>query len=159
MTVPTDQNFDTISGTLGTGFATINGVTYFNTDPAAVLTVSDSRLSLGASNLAQTVAGFKTADGSEFQLNSLDLYNAATYEIDGYRDGVLVAALGFTIPGAGKLAFSGFDNIDEFRLTRSDSGPIVIDTLDFSAPIVSHLAPTITGLLGDAQSYTEGGQP
>src|SRR4051794_27492283 len=159
MTTPADQGFDTVSGTLGSGSATIDGVTYFNTDPTAVLSVSGGMLSLGGSTLAQTVAGFKTADGSDFKLNALDLYNAGVYALDFYRDGVPVGTFTFPIAGPATLTFAGFENVDELRLTRGDSGAIVIDTLDFSAAIPTHLAPTINGLGGNTVTYTEGAPP
>src|SRR4051812_25456175 len=83
MTVPSKRDFDDILGTLGAGSATIGGITYFNTDPAALLIVqgSEHQLDMGGSTFAQTVAGFKSADGSDFKFNSMVLWEPGTYVI------------------------------------------------------------------------------
>jgi FG-GAP-like repeat len=146
MTVPADQNFDNISGTLGTGSATIGGITYFNTDPTAVLSVTSNVLHLGGSTGAQTIAGFKTADGSEFRFDGFDVYSPnGNYTLQGYRDGVLVIGTAFPLSAPSHFNPSGiFTYVDEVRFVAPDNSDLVIDTLTFSAPIVTHLAPSIS---------------
>jgi hypothetical protein len=162
MTVPADQNFNSISGTLGSGSATISGITYYNSDPTAVLSVTSNLLHLGGSAGTQTIAGFKTADGSDFQFTGFDIYGPfGSYDLQGYRDGVLVFSTGFTIAApshAGPLD-STFPNVDEIRFIAPDNADLVIDTLTFAAPVVTHLAPDISNLATDVASYTEGVTP
>jgi FG-GAP-like repeat/Bacterial cadherin-like domain/FG-GAP repeat len=171
MTIPFTESFENITGTLGSGSATIDGLTFFNTDPTAVLTVSapaglaltGNLLSLGGSSTASpTVAGFKTADGSAFSLITMDFYGPFNSELtlDGFRDGVLVDSRTSTTPAFPAIGGFGsqFTNIDEFRLTGSDNSPILIDELVLAAPVVTHFAPTIT-ISGDSPTYQEGAAP
>jgi hypothetical protein len=169
MPVPADQNFDNISGTLGTGSATIDGVTYFD-NYSGVLTVTGSILSYGANPSGPTTIGFKSADGSEFSLQSIDLYlpAAGSYNLEAYRDGVFLgaptlfvdaaeAAAGVRLPLGSMLP--NFLYIDEFRISFADPGQVDIDTLDFEAPVVSHIPPVITNLNFDDRTYLEGQAP
>src|SRR5207247_1313820 len=136
-------NFENITGTLGSGSATIDGITFFNSDPTAVLTVSSpaglaltgNLLSLGGNSTASpTVVGFKSADGSEFSCNGLDFYGPfnSVIILDGYRNGVLVLSGGVLTPsGPSQGTFQGYENIDELRLTGPDNSPILIDEIVF----------------------------
>src|SRR5258708_26955840 len=138
MTVPANQNFNFISGTLGAGSATIGGVTYFSNDPNAVLSSVSSTLG-NALRVDGDHLGFKSADGSAFSLVSLVIENPlASCFFQGHRDGVLVASTSelFSNSLQAPVAFgTDFSYIDEFRLIDPSNLPTMAADLFFTAPL------------------------
>src|SRR5438445_13482433 len=116
MTVPANQNFDNISGTLGAGSATIDGVTYFGTNSNDVLSVVPASLG-NALRVDGDQLGFKSADGSAFSLQSLTIENPFGFcFFQGYREGVLVASKIelFSVSVVSPVTFGAdFSNIDD----------------------------------------------
>ena len=164
MPVPADQNFDALSGPLGSSSATFDGVTYFNSDPFAGLSVTGGVLDLGDSTFSQTTIGFRTADGSDFRLESFVMFaqSAGLYGIEGYRDGVVVVGSILSLQSAGGFTFTTgglLSYVDEIRITAPDNRDISIDNLNFSAPDITRVAPTIANLQGDIANYSEGAAP
>jgi regulator of extracellular matrix RemA (YlzA/DUF370 family) len=118
---------------------------------------------------------FKSADGSDFKLNSFNIDNgpngaSASLTISGYRNGSLVVAaesvdltandsagnIVYVLQGnaapsySGSLAFNGaFNNIDEIRLTFSGDTELTIDDINTSAAVPS---PAITSATYDAST-------
>ncbi|GHF83308.1 Ig-like domain-containing protein [Thalassotalea marina] len=195
--LPVDQNFDSETPSLRGLTYTLGDITYEQISPVSqsqMATLSESSTfiitpnngdlgllynidnagSISGPNVGSVDYRFKTADGSEFKLESMEADMSAnnsangyrfTLTITGYRDGSSVVSdtIDFTAsdsagsvtyaqmaPGnGGTLTFnSDWSNIDEVRFTGGNSSEIrllMIDSLDFSAPVPSNNAPTILG--------------
>ncbi|MDC9821084.1 DUF4347 domain-containing protein, partial [Pectobacterium polonicum] len=149
-----------------------NGFTYvaFSTDKVSLQTATVS----GNQVLNTIVApggnlnyfAFKSTDGSEFKLSSLDLRGlgnyASTFTITGYKDGSAVAGATQTITLT--IAFqtvtlsNAFQDIDEVRLTTTamGNGTVTWDNI-VTAPLAStDNVPSVTAT-GANPTYTENG--
>ncbi|MCP1364909.1 hypothetical protein BIS06_06645, partial [Halomonas sp. BBD48] len=112
-----------------------------------------------------TTVSFRTTSGDDFALKGFEIDSGLgddSIKIEGKRDGVVVATatldLGFSssnggavytaIPDgwAGKITFTGWDNLDEVVITGLSSGglDLDIDDIDVGPAIVPNTAPTIT---------------
>ena len=154
---PADENFEgeTDHDTGGVSY-TLNGMIYtFNdTGGGTILIRSDSdipsrTLSFNQSNQYDaTLATIKTADGSEFKLNSFVISSMGSQNltISGYRDNTLITYSSFTALQTSPYystfdvsSNSNWENIDEIRISAADIW-IDIDDLDFSTAVL----PTYT---------------
>lgn len=202
LATPADQNYDSETPSLRGLSFTLNGVTYEQISPTSqsqMATISESSTfiitpnagdlgvlynidnagSVSGANVGDVDYRFKTADGEEFKLESMEADMSAnalvggyrfTLTITGYRDGASVVSdtIDFTTsdssgsvtysrtaPGnGGTLTFdTDWSNIDEVRFTGGNNSEIrllMIDDLDFSAAVVSaNNAPTVSGAPSD----------
>ncbi|MEY8877381.1 MAG: DUF4347 domain-containing protein, partial [Leptothrix sp. (in: b-proteobacteria)] len=161
--------------------ATLHGLTYSahsggSLDPnVSVEIINTGLLSSGADHslvyrpaTSHTLSdvSFKTADGSEFKLNSFDVANqnwslggSSTYlYIEGYRDGQLIVSSGIDISanGTGTFNVSGnnaWANLDEICIKGTDL-IVELDNLDFSTA-VPNVPPVVTTSSGSA-AFVEG---
>lgn len=115
-----------------------------------------------------TEVTFKSSDGSEFKLNSLDIsrgFGDSNFTIKGYRDNSEIVSSSVNISTYITFDVSGdsnWENIDEVKMLGSDLD-IDIDDLDFSDAVVPTYSVTYnenTGTGGsvptDGSSYTNG---
>ncbi|MFJ5448029.1 putative Ig domain-containing protein [Pectobacterium carotovorum] len=157
------QSYDDIS----------NGFTYvaFSTDKVSLQTATVS----GNQILNTIVApggdlnyfAFKSTDGSEFKLSSIDLRGlgnyASTFTITGYKDGSAVAGvtqtITLTIPFQTVTLSNAFQDIDEVRLTTAatGNGTVTWDNI-VTAPLAASTdnVPSVTAT-GANPTYTENG--
>ncbi|MGI8455936.1 putative Ig domain-containing protein [Pectobacterium carotovorum] len=157
------QSYDDIS----------NGFTYvaFSTDKVSLQTATVS----GNQILNTIVApggdlnyfAFKSTDGSEFKLSSIDLRGlgnyASTFTITGYKDGSAVAGVTQTITLTTTFQTvtlsNAFQNIDEVRLTTAatGNGTVTWDNI-VTAPLAASTdnVPSVTAT-GANPTYTENG--
>ncbi|ANG62755.1 hypothetical protein A8C75_09855 [Marinobacterium aestuarii] len=161
LAVPADQNFDGEAvASLGSNSVTIGNVTYTNNDSFNIAIVNNGDLASGADHAlafrstgfgTSTEVSFKSADGSEFKLNSFDISSGLggtlVFTVKGYRDNAEVASTTFDVSGlfAGTLNVAGdssWENIDEVRISGTDLD-VDIDNLDFGAAVAA-APPTIT---------------
>ncbi|MFA9466307.1 MAG: hypothetical protein ACERKN_18725, partial [Velocimicrobium sp.] len=154
-----DENFDgaPVEYT-GTKSYTLNGMIYTSNnsgedlagtieirDAGDIADGADHALAYSSSGLnCCTLATFKTADGSEFKLNSLVIGEGMgedkSITVSGYRDGDIVVTTIFVFPAnyydtLNVSADSNWENIDEVRMEGIDIAP-EIDDLDVSPPVV-----------------------
>ena len=171
----TDETFDgaTVEDT-GTKSYTLNGMIYTNNDldsgtyikivdDGDLASGSDHALMFNSSGFYQcTLDTIKTADGTEFKLNSFVISNFGdeTMTISGYRDNVMVATTLFTVPLEAPFyktfdvsADSDWENIDEIRISSADLA-IEMDDLDVSPAVL----PTYS-ITYHANSATSGSVP
>ncbi|WGL28545.1 putative Ig domain-containing protein [Pectobacterium brasiliense] len=149
-----------------------NGFTYvaFSTDRVSLQTATVS----GNQVLNTIVApggdlnyfAFKSTDGSEFKLSSIDLRGlgnyASTFTITGYKDGSAVAGvtqtITLTIPFQTVTLSNAFQGIDEVRLTTTTigNGTVTWDNI-VTAPLAS--TDNVPSIVGSATNptYTENG--
>lgn len=173
---PADQNFDSQSlGAPGGNSVTIGGIIYTNNDSRAIDIVNDGDLGDGGADHslayrssaanASTQVGFRTADGSEFKLNSFAVSTGfggtTNLTIKGFRDNVEVVSASYDLGGIffgtfNVSANASWENIDEVRILGADLD-VDIDDLDFSPPVVPNAAPVVANLNGDSVAFTEGG--
>ncbi|WP_409311494.1 DUF4347 domain-containing protein, partial [Pectobacterium sp. B1J-3] len=156
------QSYDDIS----------NGFTYvaFSTDKVSLQTATVSGNQV--LNTIVTPGGdlnyfaFKSTDGSEFKLSSIDLRGlgnyASTFTITGYKDGSAVAGvtqtITLTIPFQTVTLSNAFQGIDEVRLTTTTigNGTVTWDNI-VTAPLAS--TDNVPSIVGSATNptYTENG--
>uniref|UniRef100_UPI001F209265 putative Ig domain-containing protein n=1 Tax=Pectobacterium versatile TaxID=2488639 RepID=UPI001F209265 len=110
---------------------------------------------------------FKSTDGSEFKLSSIDLRGlgnyASTFTITGYKDGSAVAGVTQTITLTTTFQTAtlsnAFQNIDEVRLTTAatGNGTVTWDNI-VTAPLAASTdnVPSVTAT-GTNPTYTENG--
>ncbi|QHP78955.1 tandem-95 repeat protein [Pectobacterium odoriferum] len=110
---------------------------------------------------------FKSTDGSEFKLSSIDLRGlgnyASTFTITGYKDGSAVAGVTQTITLTTTFQTAtlsnAFQNIDEVRLTTTatGNGTVTWDNI-VTAPLAASTdnVPSVTAT-GTNPTYTENG--
>jgi len=167
---PADQNFDSEPLVILGNPGTLNGIIYFNNDAIkSVSIVNDGWIAAGADHAlgfrssdmgTSTQVGFKTADGSEFKLNSFVLDRGlggdSLVTVKGYRDNAEVAITTADVSSdfatVNVAANTAWENIDEVRITGLDLD-IDIDDLDFSPAVVGNTAPVITGLNGNTVAW------
>jgi Ca2+-binding RTX toxin-like protein len=163
MSIPASQNFDNLFGTLGTGSATLGGITFFSDDLSADMSVtSDHHLSFGTST-GTHVVGYKTADGSNFSPSggngvlSFAVYSTGIYSVEVYRDGVFIASSGFNNSGPTAYGIHVLSaNIDEVRFVYTNNN-LILDDINIAAPTrTTNTAPSIANLDGDQITYVEG---
>lgn len=94
MARPVNESFSNITGTLGRGSATIDGITFYSDDPEAVISVTpDHLLNFAFSTSGPHLFGYKSADGSNFSpydyanpsLYSFAVYTAGSYSLQAPR--------------------------------------------------------------------------
>ena len=161
--------------TFGSG-SSIDIANVSNSDMAVLLNQSGGRsILLNYSGASVTGFYFKSADGSDFKLNSFNFDNgpsgaSTTLTVAGYRDGSLIVsaeAVNMTANDStgnisytqlsnigsiysGTLSFnSAFNNIDEIRFVFGSAVELTIDDIDISAAVVP---PTITSATYNAST-------
>ncbi len=154
-----DENFDGATvGYTGTKSYTLNGMIYTSNnvgedmegtieirDAGDIASGPDHALAYSSSGPNScTLATFKTADGSEFKLNSFVIGEGfgadISITVSGYKDGIMVATTTFNFPTSfydtlDVSADPTWENIDEVRMSGTDIGP-EIDDLDVSPAVV-----------------------
>ena len=163
--------------TFGITSGTVDIANPHDLDQSVLLNQSGGRSILlnYSSNAGKTNYFFKSADGSDFKLNSFNIDNgpngaSASLTISGYRDGGLIVAaesvdltasdsagnINYTQQNnlaplySGSLTFNSvFNNIDEIRITFGSDAQLTIDDIDISAAVVP---PTITSATYDAST-------
>ena len=161
--------------TFGSG-SSIDIANVSNSDMAVLLNQSGGRsILLNYSGASVTGFYFKSADGSDFKLNSFNFDNgpsgaSTTLTVAGYRDGSLIVSAEAVNMAAndssgnisytqlsnigsiysGTLSFnSAFNNIDEIRFVFGSAVELTIDDIDISAAVVP---PTITSATYNAST-------
>jgi uncharacterized repeat protein (TIGR02543 family) len=148
-------------GDKGTQSWTYNGLIYTTNDSGAlnINVVNEGDIASGADLAlgyrssvpnATTQISFRTADGTEFKLNSFVLsigLGDTTVTIKGYRDSTEVASTSATTASFTTVdvsANAAWENIDEVRMTSADLD-IDIDDLSLSAPVLPTYSVTYNG--------------
>ncbi|WMJ09137.1 DUF4214 domain-containing protein [Nitrosomonas sp. sh817] len=161
--------------TFGSG-SSIDIANVNNSDMAVLLNQSGGRsILLNYSGASVTGFYFKSADGSDFKLNSFNFDNgpsgaSTSLTVAGYRDGGLIVsaeAVNMTVNDStgnisytqlsnigsiysGTLSFnSAFANIDEIRFVFGSAVELTIDDIDISTAVVP---PVITSATYDAST-------
>ncbi|AVT57226.1 putative Ig domain-containing protein [Pectobacterium versatile] len=150
-----------------------NGFTYVANSTGSV---TIQTVSLSGNQVLNTIVtpggnlnyfGFKSTDGSEFKLSSIDLRGlgnyASTFTITGYKDGSAVAGTTQTITLTTTFQTvtlsNAFQNIDEVRLTTAatGNGTVTWDNI-VTAPLAASTdnVPSVTAT-GANPTYTENG--
>ncbi|MEI7126617.1 putative Ig domain-containing protein [Pectobacterium versatile] len=150
-----------------------NGFTYVANSTGSV---TIQTVSLSGNQVLNTIVtpggnlnyfGFKSTDGSEFKLSSIDLRGlgnyASTFTITGYKDGSAVAGTTQTITLTTTFQTvtlsNAFQNIDEVRLTTAatGNGTVTWDNI-VTAPLAASTdnVPSIAGSATNP-TYTENG--
>ncbi|WJM79244.1 DUF4347 domain-containing protein, partial [Pectobacterium brasiliense] len=150
-----------------------NGFTYVANSTGSV---TIQTVSLSGNQVLNTIVtpggnlnyfGFKSTDGSEFKLSSIDLRGlgnyASTFTITGYKDGSAVAGTTQTITLTTTFQTvtlsNAFQDIDEVRLTTAatGSGTVTWDNI-VTAPLAASTdnVPSIAGSATNP-TYTENG--
>ncbi|MCE7914061.1 MAG: DUF4214 domain-containing protein [Nitrosomonas sp. PRO4] len=169
----TSANYD--GWTFGSG-SSIDIANVNNSDMAVLLNQSGGRsILLNYSGASVTGFYFKSADGSDFKLNSFNFDNgpsgaSTSLTVAGYRDGGLIVsaeAVNMTVNDStgnisytqlsnigsiysGTLSFnSAFANIDEIRFVFGSAVELTIDDIDISTAVVP---PAVTSATYDAST-------